>query len=202
MNRSQQMHQWCKDLFPMPRSLTGLGVKRTLDYLRKLNPELQVTTIASDSTVFDWAVPKEWAIREAFIQHIDSGRKFAEFSKLNLHVVGYSVPVDTVMPLGEIKSEIHTEPKQPDWVPYVTSYYDRTWGFCMSENQKASLPEGDYRVLIDSDLFDGEMLLADAVLPGNKEEEIFFSTYICHPSMANNELSGPALSAALMHFVK
>lgn len=202
MNRSQQMLQWCKDLFPMPRSLTGLGVKRTLDYLRKLNPELQVTTIASDSTVFDWAVPKEWAIREAFIQHIDSGQKFAEFSKLNLHVVGYSVPVDTVMLLGEIKSEIHTEPKQPDWVPYVTSYYDRTWGFCMSENQKASLPEGDYRVLIDSDLFDGEMLLADAVLPGNKEEEIFFSTYICHPSMANNELSGPALSAALMHFVK
>lgn len=202
MNRAEQMLQWCKDLFPIPRSLTGPGLKETLDYLRGLNPELRVSSLATGSNVFDWVVPKEWNIRDAFVQHVDSGKKFAEFSKLNLHVVGYSVPVDTVMPLDELKSQIHTEPKQPDWVPYVTSYYNRSWGFCMSEIQKASLPEGDYRVLIDSDLFDGEMLLADAVLPGSQKEEIFFSTYICHPSMANNELSGPALSAALMQFIK
>lgn len=193
---------WAKDMFPYPRSLTGPGFKKTLEYLVGLNPELVPLHFPTGSSAFDWEVPQEWDIRDAFIEHIESGQRFAEFSKLNLHLVGYSEPVDTTMSLKELRPRIHTQPDQPDWVPYVTSYYRRTWGFCMSEHEKAALPEGDYRVVIDSDLFDGEMLLADAVLPGNEEKELFFSTYICHPSMANNELSGPVLSAALMQFVK
>lgn len=193
---------WAKGMFPFPRSLTGPGFKKTLEYLGALNPELGQLHFSTGSAVFDWEVPQEWDIRDAFIEHIDSGERFAEFSKLNLHLAGYSEPVDATMPLEDLKSRIYTQPDQPDWVPYVTSYYRRTWGFCMSENQKAALPEGDYRVVIDSELFDGEMLLAHAVLPGSEEKELFFSTYICHPSMANNELSGPVVCAALMKFVK
>lgn len=191
-----------KYLFPIPRSLTGRGFKDSLNHLVGLNPELKVSAFPTGYPVFDWEVPQEWEIRDAFIEHIESGERFAEFSKHNLHLVGYSEPVDTIMPLEELKQRIFTQPDQPDWIPYVTSYYRRTWGFCMSENQKAALLEGDYRVVIDSELFDGEMLLADTVLPGAEEKELFFSTYLCHPSMANNELSGPVLSAALMEFVK
>lgn len=201
-HQGEVMLGWARDMLPFPRSLTGPGFKKTLEYLGALNPELEQLHFSTGSSSFDWEVPQEWDIRDAFIEHIDSGERFAEFSTLNLHLVGYSEPVDTTMSLEELKSRIYTQPDQRDWVPYVTSYYRRTWGFCMSENQKAALPEGDYRVVIDSDLFDGEMLLADAVLPGTKEKEIFFSTYICHPSMVNNELSGPVLSAALMKFVK
>lgn len=153
-------------------------------------------------SVFDWSVPQEWNVREAFIEHIDSGARFAQFSTSNLHLVGYSEPVDTVLPLEEIKNRIFTEPDQPEWVPYVTSYYNRTWGFCMSENEKSTLPDGDYRVVVDSDLRNGEILIGDAIFPGAERREIFFSTYICHPSMANNELSGPVLSTALMQFLK
>lgn len=200
--QGKTMLGWAKGMFPFPRSLTGPGFKKTLEYLGALNPELGQLHFSTGSAVFDWEVPQEWDIRGAFIEHIDSGERFAEFSKLNLHLAGYSEPVDATMPLEDLKSRIYTQPDQPDWVPYVTSYYRRTWGFCMSENQKAALPEGDYRVVIDSELFDGEMLLAHAVLPGSEEKELFFSTYICHPSMANNELSGPVVCAALMKFVK
>lgn len=196
------MIAWAKELYPLNRSLTGDGVRQTLDYVTALNDEWQLSSYGSGSDVFDWKIPQEWNIREAFIEHVESGSRFASFSDLNLHVVGYSEPVDTVMPLDELRPRIYTQPDQPDWVPYVTSYYRKSWGFCMSENEKRAIPEGDYRVFIDSELFDGEMLLADAVIPGERDDEIFFSSYICHPSMANNELSGPVLISALLQYLK
>jgi len=195
------MISWARELYPIPRSLTGDGVRQTLDYLSVLNPILQTKGVKSGQPVFDWNVPEEWKIVDAYIEHLDSGQRFAEFSKLNLHVVGYSEPVDQIMSLDQLKPKIFTHPDQPDWVPYVTSYYKRSWGFCMSEREKASLPLGDYRVVIDSALFEGEMLYADARIVGESEKEVFFSSYICHPSMANNELSGPVLISALMRYV-
>jgi aminopeptidase-like protein len=197
----EAMVSWAKEMFPFPRSLTGKGVRETLHYLRTINPEMRVVSYPSGARVFDWEVPLEWLVDEAFIEHVPSGRRFANFSDSNLHLVGYSEPVDDVMSREDVKGRIFTQPEQPNWIPYVTSYYRRTWGFCMSENEKNALPSGDYRVVISSKLFDGEMLLADAVLPGQQSQEIFFSSYICHPSMANNELSGPVLISALLQFV-
>lgn len=197
-----QMLEWARELFPYPRSLTGPGTRKTIKFLQDLNPELQTVAVKTGFSVFDWEVPQEWRIREAFIEHVESGKRFAEFSKLNLHIVGYSEPINTIMPLQELNQRIHTQPDQPDWVPYVSSYYKRYWGFCMSENDRAALPEGEYHVVIDSELFDGEMILANAVIPGELSEEIFFSSYICHPSMANNELSGPVMVSALLRFLK
>lgn len=194
--------EWARELWPLNRSLTGDGVRETISYLRKLNPELIEHTARSGEVVFDWEVPQEWKVRDAFIEHLGTGQRFAEFSESNLHLVGYSEPVNTVMELESLKARIFTEPNQADWIPYVTSYYSRTWGFCLPQNVFEMLPDGAYRVVIDSELFDGEMVFADAVLEGKTDREIFFSTYICHPSMANNELSGPVISSALMHYIK
>lgn len=193
---------WAKDLFPIARSLTGDGVRETFAYLRTINPEIRIHSYATGESVFDWEIPQEWKIRDAFIEHRGTGQRFAEFSKCNLHVMGYSEPVDRVMDKEELLPHIYTQEDQPDLIPYVTSYYRRRFGFCMSHNAKAALPDGDYRVVIDSDLFDGELLLGDAIIPGQSEQEIMFSSYICHPSMANNELSGPVLLSAIMKYVK
>ena len=199
---TDEMIDWAKDLFPINRSLTGDGVRQTLEYLKALNPELQFHTVASGTPVFDWAVPQEWVVRDAYLEHVETGQRFAEFSKSNLHLVGYSEPVDTVMELSELKEHLFTQPDQPDWIPYVTSYYKRTWGFCLAETELTGMPEGDYQVFIESELFDGQLIFADAVLEGETDQEVFFSTYVCHPSMANNELSGPVLASALMRYVK
>lgn len=197
-----RMIDWAIDLWPLNRSLTGPGVRETLSYLRVLNPELREHSAKSGEEVFDWTVPQEWHVRDAFLEHVETGERFAEFSKSNLHLVGYSEPVNTVMQLEDLKSRIFTQLDQPDWVPYVTSYYKRTWGFCLSQNDFDALPDGAYRVVVDSELFDGEMLYSDAVLQGETDEEVFFSTYVCHPSMANNEISGPVLASALMRYIK
>jgi aminopeptidase-like protein len=196
------MLEWARDLWAFPRSLTGEGVRQTLDYLQELNPELLQISERSGTKVFDWTIPEEWTIRDAFIEHVASGERFAEFSESNLHLVGYSEPIDTVMPLEQLSPHVFTLPDQPDWVPYVTSYYRRTWGFCLSENQKESLPAGEYRVFIDSSFHQGSLDLAHAVFPGRSSSEVLFSSYICHPSMANNELSGPVLISALMRYLK
>lgn len=199
---SEQMIDWARDLFPINRSLTGEGVRKTLEYLKALNPEIELHSVASGSPVFDWTVPQEWSVRDALLEHIETGQRFAEFSKSNLHLVGYSEPVDAVMNLSELRERLHTHTEQADWIPYVTRYYKRTWGFCLAENDLAKMPEGAYRVFIDSTLFDGELLFADAVFEGETKQEVFFSTYVCHPSMANNEVSGPVLASALMKFLK
>ena len=197
-----EMLSWAKDLFPIARSLTGDGVRETLAYFKNINPELQTTAISTGSQVFDWEIPQEWTIRDAWIEHIETGQRFAEFSKHNLHILGYATPIDHEMDLSELAPHIYTQPDQPDRIPYVTSYYRERWGFSMSQNEKDALPPGRYRCYIDSQLFDGELLVTDAILSGKSDQEIAFSSYICHPSMANNELSGPVLLNALLQYIR
>ncbi|UFI05713.1 DUF4910 domain-containing protein [Roseibium aggregatum] len=193
---------WAKDLFPIPRSLTGDGVRETFRYLQNINPEITSQSFATGTQVFDWEIPREWKIRDAWIEHVPTGLRFAQFKECNLHVLGYSLPIDAEMDRADLLPHIYTQPDQPDLIPYVTSYYKDRWGFCMAQNAKDALPEGAYRVYIDSDLFDGELLVGDALVQGETDRELMFSSYICHPSMANNELSGPVLLSALLKFVK
>jgi aminopeptidase-like protein len=191
-----------KRLFPLCRSLTGNGTRQTLSYFEEFHPEYQRIKVKSGTKVFDWEVPPEWNIKDAFIEHIDSGQRFAQFGESNLHVVGYSEPIDLILDLGDFTDRIYTLPDQPDWIPYATSYYKRSWGFCMSENQKKTLPCGRYRLRIDSSLSDGELELSHALVQGQSDQEIFFSSYVCHPSMANNELSGPLVLNAIFDYIK
>ena len=195
------MIKWAKDLFPICRSLTGEGNRKTFKYFMKINPEFKWIKFNSGKKVFDWNIPNEWNIKDAYIQH-QSGKKFAEFKKLNLHLMGYSTPINKIISRKDLLKKIYTQKDQPSVVPYVTSYYNKNWGFCLSEKQKKLLPNGKYRVFIDSSLKKGKLEIIHSVLKGKKKKEIFFSSYICHPSMANNELSGPVLLNAIMKYVK
>ncbi|MEO1945689.1 MAG: DUF4910 domain-containing protein [Candidatus Thioglobus sp.] len=196
-----QMIKWMKDMWGLPRSLTGHGTLKTLEYLKNINSELNIHSYKSGTKVFDWEVPDEWNIYDSYIEH-ESGKRFAEFSKNNLHVLGYSIPCDMNITLSELLPHVYTQIDQPEVIPYVTSYYNDNWGFCMSENDKKKLPEGKYHVVIDAKKGPGLLNLADLVIKGKSDKEIFFSTYVCHPSMANNELSGPVLSTALIQYIK
>ena len=196
-----QMLKWAKDLFSICRSITGDGTRMTLSYFEKINPEFRRLKFKTGQKVFDWEIPKEWNIKDAYLEH-ESGERYAEFKKCNLHIVGYSKPVNKKISKKELLNYIHTQKDQPDSIPYVTSYYKERWGFCLSENQKNKLPDGNYKVIIDSDLKNGNLELSDAIFKGKTKKEIFFSSYICHPSMANNELSGPVLLNAIMHYIK
>ena len=205
VNEGQEMYDFVCKIFPYCRSLTGEGVRQTLNDLREFitqggGPELQVFEVPSGTKAFDWTVPREWKIREAYIED-EAGNHIIDMKDNNLHVLGYSTPVDKWVSLDELKEHIYTQPDQPDFIPYVTSYYKERFGFCMSENMKNSLPEGKYHMYIDSELFDGVLNYAEIVIPGETDEEVFFSTYFCHPSMANNECSGPALSGELVKYV-
>jgi len=195
------MIKWAKDLFPICRSITGEGTRKTLSYFTKLNPEFKRIKFKTGQKIFDWVIPKEWNIKDAYIEH-ESGKRFAEFKKSNLHIVGYSTPLKKTIPKNKLLSHIYTQKDQPNSIPYVTSYYQETWGFCLSEHQKRKLPKGNYKVIIDSDLKKGNLELSHAILKGNSKKEIFFSSYVCHPSMANNELSGPVLLNAIMLYLK
>lgn len=192
------MYSWAKDLFFMPRSITGHGTRATLNYIKKIIPNLNIASVNSGEKVFDWVVPDEWTIRDAFIEN-DSGKKIIDFKKNNLHVLGYSVPVDKIITLDELNDHLYSLPEQPSAVPYVTSYYERRWGFCLSHQQRLQLSNGSYRVVVDADLRPGVLNYGELLIQGTEGclEEIFLSTYICHPSMANNELSGPVVTVAL-----
>ncbi len=187
-------------LFPLCRSLTGPGVRQTLDALGEVHP-LDRRRVPTGSKCFDWEVPREWSVRQAYVKN-EKGEKVIDFAVNNLHLVGYSVPIRRSLSLKELQEHLHSLPDDPDAIPYRTSYYNESWGFCLAHSRRESLSEGRYDVVIDSTLEPGHMDYGEAFLGRPGSPELFFSTYICHPSMANNELSGPVLVANLMALLR
>ena len=182
-------------LWPLPRSITGDGVRKTHEILSELLP-LERIEIPSGTTVFDWTVPPEWVVRGAYILAPD-GRRLLDFTDNNLHLVGYSRPFRGRLKRTELDKHLHSLPDRPSAIPYVTSYYTPAWGFCLSHDQREALPEGEYEVVVDTDLIEGSMTLSECVLPGESNHEVLISTNTCHPSLASNELSGPLVAAFL-----
>lgn len=197
----EDAHDWMCDLFPIPRSLTGPGVRATLDYLGDLLPGLERHRIASGESALDWSVPKEWRIRSATLTGPD-GEVIANFDRHNLHVLGYSTGVDAELSLEDLQPHLYSLSDMPDAIPYITSYYKERWGFCLPHRVREALKPGTYRARIDAELIDGHLDYAELVLPGETTDEILLSTYICHPSMANNELSGPVVATAMARWLR
>jgi len=195
------MHQLASELWPIARSITGPGVRKTLEILKQEIPELCLQSIPSGTRCFDWTVPDEWSIADAFIED-EAGDRIVDFRNNNLHVVGYSVPADEWLDLEELQSHLHSLRDQPHAIPYVTSYYSRRWGFCITEAQRQSLKRGRYHAVIRSELKPGVLNYGEVILAGETDQEVLLSTYICHTSMANNELSGPVVTAAITSWLK
>ncbi len=194
------MHALITRLYPICRSITGEGVRETLRILQEHIP-LEVREVPTDTQVFDWTVPREWNIQDAWIKNA-AGERLVDFRRLNLHVVSYSVPVRQRMRLAELKEHLHTVPDQPDWVPYRTSYYKESWGFCVSQNQLAQLNDTEeYDVCIDSSLVNGSLSYGEYLLKGDTAEEVLISCHICHPSLANDNLSGIAVAVELARYL-
>lgn len=195
------MYDLAGRLFPICRSITGNGFRQSLGIIREILPEMAVVEVPSGTQVFDWTVPKEWNIRGGWIKN-KSGEIIIDFNNTNLHVMGYSLPVHMVISREDLLEHVYSSPEQPDLIPYVTSYYKERWGFCMTDKQKQELTDREYEVYIDSSLEDGSLTYGELILPGETRDEIFFSTYLCHPSMANNELSGPCVQTELVKYLK
>ncbi len=194
------MYKLAERLFPICRSITGNGFRESLNILKEIVPEINTHEVPSGTQVFDWTVPKEWNIKGGGIYRLN-GEKVIDFKDTNLHIMGYSLPIDKIVGREELLEHVYTQPDQPDWIPYITSYYKERWGFCMSENQKRTLTDKEYKVVIDSSLIEGSLTYGELVVPGDTEDEILITTYLCHPSMANNELSGPVVIVELMKYV-
>ncbi len=191
----EAMHRLATDLYPICRSITGDGVRETLRRLQDHIP-LKVHEVPTGTQVFDWTVPREWNITDAYIKN-SAGDRIVDFKNSNLHVLGYSLPVHAQMSLAELKPHLITIPEQPDAIPYRTSYYDEAWGICLAHNQLLAMPEDEYEVSIESSLIDGQLTYGECYLQGELEDEILISTHICHPSLGNDNLSGIAVATFL-----
>ena len=197
----KNIYKFAQELWPINRSITGKGTKETLKLIKQHLPQLKINSVPSGTNVFDWIIPKEWDVKEAYVI-TPSGEKICDFSKNNLHLVGYSIPFEGEISFDELKKHLYTLPDQPNAIPYITSYYEERWGFCLSQEQFDTLENGSYKVIIKSTLFDGELNYGELLIKGKSDKEIFLSTYICHPSMANNELSGPTVVTFLAKWLQ
>ena len=195
----QSLHRFAAELYPICRSITGDGIRRTLAAIQERIP-LEISEVPTGTAVFDWIVPKEWNIRDAYIKGPD-GTRIVDFQKCNLHVVNYSMPVHAVMPLKDLKPHLFTLPEHPDWIPYRTSYYQESWGFCLSHNQLLALEESNYEVRIDSTLEAGNLTYGECYVPGRSTDEVLISCHACHPSLANDNLSGLSVATFLAEFL-
>jgi aminopeptidase-like protein len=195
----QELHDFAAGLYPICRSITGDGIRRTLALIKERIP-LEFSEVPTGTAVFDWTVPKEWNIRDAYIKDA-RGKRVVDFLQCNLHVMNYSVPVHATMSLNELKTHLFTLPGNPDWIPYRTSYYKEDWGFCLSHNQMLALQDGDYEVCIDSTLESGHLTYGECYLPGRSTNEILISSHACHPSLANDNLSGLTVATFLAQFL-
>lgn len=195
----QELHGFASDLYPICRSITGDGIRRSLSMIRDRIP-LQISEVPSGTSVFDWTVPKEWNIRDAYIKG-PGGEKVLDFRHSNLHVLNYSVPVHETMPLSQLKLHLFTIPERPEWIPYRTSYYEEKWGFCLAHNEMQAFDDGEYEVYIDSTLKDGHLTYGECYIPGRNREEVLLSCHVCHPSLANDNLSGLSVATALARFL-
>ena len=193
--------KWAKDLFPFCRSLTGEGNRQTLEYIKSVNSKFIIKSFKSNKKVFDWQIPLEWKINDAYFED-HKGKKYANFKKNNLHVLNYSKSINKKVSLEKLKKNIYTLKDRPKSIPYVTSYYKRRWGFCLDYNTLKKLKNSDYLAYIDGKFFKGKMNYAELKIKGKSKKEILLSSYICHPSMANNELSGPLVLLALSTILK
>jgi aminopeptidase-like protein len=189
------MYEQIRELYPLCRSITGNGVRQSLHILKRSIP-LEIREVPTGTQVFDWTVPKEWNITDAYVKNAQ-GERIVDFKRLNLHVMSYSVPVNRKMSLAELRPHLFSLPELPDWVPHKTSYYKENWGFSLSHRQLQSMEEGEYEVCIDSTLTDGALTYGEYVLPGASQDEVLISTHTCHPSLCNDNLSGIAVSTAL-----
>ena len=199
-NIGNEIFNFAKDLWDIPRSITGNGLRKTLQHIQEKIPELKIYSVPSGTKAFDWTIPKEWNANNAYIISPD-GTKFCDFKVNNLHLVGYSCPISESMDLEELQKHLYSIPEKPDAIPYVTSYYKENWGFCITEYEREKLLKGTYQVFIDTKLEDGFLNYGELVVRGEIEKEVFISTYVCHPSMANNELSGPCLTTFLAKYI-
>ncbi len=196
---AEGLHSLVSALYPICRSITGDGVRQSLNLLRKC-VDLQLHEVPTGTKVFDWEIPKEWNIRDAYIKS-PSGEKVVDFQKNSLHVVNYSIGVKQKMQLADLKKHLFTLPEKPDWIPYRTSYYNETWGFCLSQRQLEALPEGEYEVVIDSTLEPGHLTYGEFRIQGETDDEVLISCHCCHPSLCNDNLSGMVVAAAMARYL-
>ncbi|MCX6127142.1 MAG: DUF4910 domain-containing protein [Proteobacteria bacterium] len=196
----KEMYRLAEELFPICRSLTGNGVRKTLEILQEHLPRMRQFEIPTGTRCFDWTIPKEWNIKGAYIAKLN-GERILDFALNNLHVVSYSSPINSRIKFNQLRDHLHTIPTMPTAIPYITSYYQENWGFCLSQDLLETMKDDEYDIKIDSTLENGHLTYSELIIPGKLDTEVFLSTYICHPSMANNEVSGPVLATYLSKYI-